>query len=189
MIRKADVDEVFLNKKTLNQIRRGLDKYHWLQATFAEKGCGGLDFQRKYKGFYRVRRGPDWCGPYFALMESARRDKLDFEAVLLRMAKQLGRIEASFASKLVATIDPRKPVIDRYVLKSFGLQLPRYSSELRKEEIVSLYKQLGNEYKRLKLGAYIQKRFDEAFPMSGITALKKIDLVLWQIRPKNTPST
>lgn len=187
MIRKTDVDEVFSNKETLNKIRQGLDKYRWLQTTFAEEGCRGLDFQRKYKGFYRVRRGPDWCGPYFALMESARRDKLDFEAVLCRMAKQLGRIEASFASKLVATIDPRNPVIDRYVLKSFGLQLPRCNSERRKEEIVSIYKQLGKEYKNLKLGAYIQKRFDKTFPRSGIKGLKKIDLVLWQIRPQNRP--
>ncbi len=183
MITKAKIDEVFSSKETLGKIRKGLAKYLWLQSAFAEKGCRGTDFQRKYKGFYRVRRGSDWCGAYFSLMELARRDKLDFEAVLCRMAMQLGRIEASFASKLVATIVPRKPVIDRFVLESFGLQLPRYNSAHRKEEIVSIYKQLGKEYKRLKLGVYIRKRFDEIFPLSGIKALKKIDLVLWQIRP------
>lgn len=96
-----------------------------------------------------------------------------------------GRIEASFASKLVATLDPSKPVIDKFVLGNFELRLPTRTVANREERTIELYQQLCLKYcgfMKGPVGTMIRKMFDEKYPNANITHLKKIDLVLWQIR-------
>jgi hypothetical protein len=97
----------------------------------------------------------------------------------------IGRVEASFASKLVATLDPSKPVIDKFVLKNFALRLPRRGSPDRENKTVDLYHDLCGKYSdfiQSQTGVMIRELFDRRHPGSGISELKKIDLVLWQIR-------
>jgi hypothetical protein len=42
----------------------------------------------------------------------------------LRHLGKYGKLEASFASKLLATIDPNLPVWDKHVLRNTGLKAP-----------------------------------------------------------------
>lgn len=96
-----------------------------------------------------------------------------------------GRIEASFASKLVATLKPTTPVIDKFVLKNFGLRLPYTYAPGRERKTVAIYDKLCSRYEALlhsPTGRLICARFSERFPQSDIEDLKKIDLVLWQHR-------
>ena len=141
-------------------------------------------FQTCFNGFYRVRRGPSWRSDYFALMESAKVTGIDFPHALKEINRRTGRIEVSFASKLVATLDASKPVVDRFVLENFELKLPRCLD--RYSKTVNLYNDLCDAYSdfiRSPTGIMIRALFERQFSGTGITELKKIDLVLWQIRP------
>jgi hypothetical protein len=83
-------------------------------------------------------------------------------------------------------LNPSTPVIDRFVLENFELKLPRWGLPERESETVNVYRALCHAYEDFlkgATGALIRELFDRCFPSSGVTELKKIDLVLWQIRP------
>jgi hypothetical protein len=69
-----------------------------------------------------------WQEVFYGLMARAKHQDLPFHEVLHALHDATGRHEASFASKLVATFDPSKPVIDAVVLKNVGLRLPPYAA-------------------------------------------------------------
>lgn len=170
----------------LARVRPGLEKYRWIQ-----NRAGRCDvstdsvFQRRFKGFYRIRRNDAWCGPYFRLLEDAKAEPISFADALRTLRERTVRLEASFASKLVHTVDPTLPVLDRFVLTNMGLRLPYANAHQRERRLNELYAELRARYRALEasaLGHKIRARFDEAFPDSGVSDLKKIDLVLWQHR-------
>ena len=102
----------------LSRIERGLTTYLWLQRQV--RACDvskNEEFQRRYSGFYRVRRDFKWRLGYFSLLESSKLKGIEFPEALGEINRHCRRIEASFASKLVATLDPSKPVIDKFVLE------------------------------------------------------------------------
>jgi hypothetical protein len=93
--------------------------------------------------------------------------------------------EASFASKLTASVEPTLPVIDAFVLKNMGLRLPAPTSRDRLRAIVDTHRRVADGYARLLAsddGRAAVASFDAAYPDTGLTDLKKLDLVLWQIR-------
>src|SRR5215472_8719126 len=123
----------------LSRVRPGLTKYLWLQRQV--RLCdvtANEEFQRTFCSFYRVRRDSQWQSKYFALLESSKLGGIDFPRALQEINLRCGKIEASFASKLVATLDPSKPVIDKFVLNYFGLQLPRWGSPDREARTIEL---------------------------------------------------
>jgi hypothetical protein len=61
---------------------------------------------------------------FFALLESSKLNGIGFPEALREIHHRCGMVEASFASKLVATLDPSKPVIDKFVLEYFAMRLP-----------------------------------------------------------------
>jgi hypothetical protein len=94
-------------------------------------------------------------------------------------------LEASFASKLVATLNPDKPVIDKFVLTNFGLSLPSQYENDREAKAVKIYDELCAAYDELlqkPIMNTIRIKFAEQFPWATTTDLKKVDLILWQIR-------
>lgn len=62
-------------------------------------------------------------------MERMKKVNVSFEEVLQYLYSDLGRVEPSFSSKLVATIDDSKPVWDVHVLNNLGLKQPYYTSK------------------------------------------------------------
>jgi hypothetical protein len=77
------------------------------------------------------------------------------------------------------------PLIDRFVLNQFGLSLPYWNAKDRFQRVVSVYESLSNGYSQLlssPTGLMIIECFDCHFGNSDLTPLKKVDLVLWQIR-------
>src|SRR5262245_53339545 len=101
----------------LPRIAPGLQKYCWLQEQLLKRDVSSdPEYQRRFVGFYRVRRELAWRESFFELLESRKTQGLQFSEGLRRLADATGRIEASFASKLVASIDPDQPVIDSVVL-------------------------------------------------------------------------
>jgi hypothetical protein len=170
----------------LGRIDRGLSQYFWLQERV--RSCDvrqNQEFQTRFVVFYRVRRNALWKTNYFALLERAKVTGIDFSAALAELMRLTGNIEASFASKLVASLDPSTPVMDKFVLEYFGLRLPNWGSPDREAKVVGVYRELCGRYGQLMqspMGTMIGELFDRKYPGRAISELKKVDLVLWQTR-------
>jgi hypothetical protein len=164
----------------------GLDQYLRIQRCFHECDVSSdREFQRHFDAFYRVRRTVEWRTSFLRLLEQSKAAPMSFPDALGAIYVSTNRVEASFASKLVATLDPGKPVIDKFVLSNFGLRLPASSAADREARIIKIYDSLCSKYDALlrdSIGALIIEMFDQRYPNSTVSPLKKVDLVLWQIR-------
>lgn len=103
------------------------------------------------------------------------------------MLSTTGRFEASFMSKLVATIHPLKPVIDSMVLENVGLALPVASAPDRLERICAIHETLESWFHAFlatELGRFLVRSFAEHYPDGQVTEVKMLDLVLWQMRSR-----
>ncbi len=143
-----------------------------------------LDFQRKYDAFYRVRRNEGWRVVYFDIMAKYLEiSNPTFKEVLLELYHSTGQIEASFASKLLATINPDRPIWDSKVLSALRLKLDKDGSESRVEKTVNLYSRICEWYScflKTDMAAEWIEAFDCEFPVfKGLTSTKKIDFILW----------
>ena len=171
--------------KALQRAAKGLDKYSWLQTALPRTDVAhDREFQTAFNGFYRVRRDSEWQSAFYGLLERNKAERQSFAEVLRELHAATGRVEASFASKLVATIDPHMPVIDAIVLKHLGLSLPRPGPiETRLEGVVELHdriRALFCEYLETKAGRQLVTRFVETYPDREISRVKMLDLVLWR---------
>jgi hypothetical protein len=170
----------------LPRVEPGLKKYCWIQEHLHSCDVSsGRDFQRHFDHFYRVRKNENWRRCFFALMQCAKFSGITFYDALGALRDATGNIEASFASKLVATVDPSKPVIDKFVLEQFKLSLPYPKAKERFTCVLDVYESLSDLYSRLlssPTGSMILDCFDHRFGSTNLTALKKVDLVLWQLQ-------
>lgn len=171
----------------LPRIAAGLTQYQWLQQQFAANTHAHEDalFRRRFNHYYRVRRNAAWQAAYFALMGRARQEALEFNAVLDALRLATNRLEASFATKLISTVNPTLPVIDKFVLRNVGLALPAQNTPNRATAIVRVYAALQaslNAYLQSEDGRYLAREFNRIYPNSGVTEIKMLDLVLWQTR-------
>ena len=166
------------------KIRRGLGKYMRIMA-LVQKTDVSIDqeFQHLFNGFYRVRQRPAaFYKCYYQFLEAHKNDTLiTYEEILLHLYHELGRIEASFSSKLLATICPDRPVWDVYVLQNLGLKPPYYGDKSRFKKVVALYDAICTWYQSDDAYQKLQE-FDLRFPGVQISNTKKIDLILWQTR-------
>lgn len=168
------------------RIAKGLEQYVRLQsAALNDRSFEDRMFRRRFNHFYRVRRGPEWQSAFYAAMARARKERLSFAAVLELLHESTGRYEASFGSKLFATINPSTPVIDSVVLKNLGLRLPSANASERAEKICEVHRTLSRLFEAFlatDTGTYLVAAVDKAYPTANITKEKKLDLVLWQTR-------
>lgn len=170
----------------LLRVEGGLEKYLSLQCSLKSVDVSkNRDFQKRFNHFYRVRRNSDWQSQFYKLLQAKKNNEISFSDALKTIHKNTGRFEASFASKLVATVHPDKPVIDKFVLENAGLKLPSPSAKDREGKITAVYSQLEIRFKGFldtKNGKYLVKQFQAKFPNAKITKIKMADLVLWQTR-------
>ncbi len=142
-------------------------------------------YQKRFNHYYRVRRNSSWQSQFYKILQEKKNEKITFSEALKNIHAKTGRYEASFASKLVATIHPDKPVIDKFVLENAGLKLPYSPSKDREKKIVYVYVQLQEKFQDLlakENGKYLVEKFGAKFPNKNITKVKMVDLVLWQTR-------
>lgn len=171
----------------LPKIQPGLQKYSAIQALVKADTTGFKDpiLRRSYNGFYRVRRGQLWQSAYFHLMHQTQEHGYGFSEVFTALHRTAGRYEASFASKLVATLDTSQPVIDSVVLKNLGCKLPTATSTQRLQNIVALYSDLQQNVQSFLSsaeGRALVGQFKVSFPHHTISDEKAVDFVLWQMR-------
>jgi hypothetical protein len=174
-------------KKAIEDIHDGLMKYNEIMNLINKTDVSiNKNFQRLYNGFYKMRqREPEFYEEYFKYLEEHKNKDVEFYEVLNHFYMRFNRIEASFSSKLIATINPNQPIIDQYVLKNLNLKKPTYSDRNRLIKTVQVYADVCkglNEIRESEEGKEIIRQFDEKYPNFSITDIKKIDLVFWQIR-------
>jgi len=173
--------------ESLPKIEVGLTKYLSIQESFKNTDVStDRDFQRRFNHFYRVRRGVSWQRDFYRLMQDLRdQNNTSFFDVLQQLHKDTGKYEASFASKLVATIDENRVVIDKFVLENAGLKLPTPTTNNRVIKIVEVYEILGKQFqyfKKSEAGQFLIKEFERRYGKGLVSPTKMIDLVLWQTR-------
>lgn len=173
----------------IERARKGIDQYLDIMRRFP---CTDVqadrDFWRRYRAFYRVRRGDAWADDYFAFMQRQKDITPSFKDTIEHLFQFQGRAEASFASKLVATIDPHLPVWDQWVLKNQGVKPPAATSKTKVADAVDAYEKIIKWYVwylATEEGRRIVAIFNRLVPKhQEITDLKKVDFVLWQLRDR-----
>lgn len=173
--------------ESLIKIEPGLLKYlHIMERINKTDVSKDLEFQKRFNGFYRIRqRKPEFYMEYYNFMEEHKGEDVTFDLVLSHFHNKLDRVEASFSSKMVATLNPNLPVWDEFILKNLGLKKPAYGTKNRINKTVDLYNNIVKWYEDFLPTDNAKKMielFDEKYKGVNITDTKKIDLILWQIR-------
>lgn len=144
-----------------------------------------VDFQRKFKYIYKIRRNAEWRNAYYDFFEENKNNSvINFEFILRNLFDLTGRIEASFASKMLAAIKPEMPIWDSIVLSKLQIK-PSQNPDKQKRlnETVEIYSWIHSLYSSFiqtsEASKFIQA-FDEAFPeYTGFSIVKKIDFIIW----------
>lgn len=174
-------------EKALVNLDDGLTKYTRLMDWFHQVDVSkDADFQRAYNHFYRMRqRKPEFYQDYYEFMQSNKKRAVTFSDILLHFYNKFDRVEASFSSKMLATLNPDKPVWDEFVLQNLKIKKPAQYSKDRVEQTIDIYSKIESwyiDFLRSETAKVMLMLFDARYPNVEITNVKKIDLILWQIR-------
>jgi hypothetical protein len=174
---KEDVESVS------EKLRHAIERYTRLQSALSGgEVTSDPSWQRSFNAFYQVRRSADWRRVFYALLTKALRTRMTFETVLVSLFEATGRVETSFASKLISTADPAQPVIDQRVLNQLGLRLPKPADPARLSRIVGLHEEMRLGYKGFLGSAHAEdlvRRFSP--PVQHVAPEKMVDLILWRL--------
>ncbi len=173
-------------QNALPKIEKGLSQYCWLQNYYKTHNISkDIIFQTKFNAFYRVRRNELWRNEYYNLFERSKSSSIFFENILNNIYDFSHRIEASFTSKLLATIQPDFPILDKFVLENTNLSLPKTYEKNRLEKTIVVYNKLVkqfNDFCATDDAQYLFKTFCAYYPNVKISKTKMIDFILWQTR-------
>ena len=182
----ANIDTI-LGRLTESDLRR----YAWLQKELLFRDVSAdREYQRTFNGYYKMqRRKETWYRQYFGLLENMKdKQSVSFDFVLKDLYKRTERIEASFSSKFVASIQPEMPVYDKYVRQNLGLQAPGQwlPAGDRLSRFMVLYDVLVKKCSELidsPTFSDLRSCFDKQWgKYASFTDAKKLDLLLWQHR-------
>ncbi len=182
---------IYIDSKKVIEARiaesMGFDKYKQIMETFRKTNVSSdLDFQRAFNAFYRVRRNAEWRKTYYDLFETSKNGTPSFESIIRTMYEATGNIEASFSSKMLATINPEMPIWDRYVVQNLCLEMRGKTKEDQLKCAVDLYNKMISWYEgflQTKNGRDCIAEFDRILPgYVWMSDVKKIDFYLWSIR-------
>src|SRR5262245_57833385 len=139
------------------------------------------EYQRKFKGYYKVRqKSQQFYRKFFAILRAgaAKEHRLTLEQLLFEFYRITGTWQLSFCSKLLATLDDRVVIYDRNLAQYFGVK--RGSGC---DGALNSYRELC-----FRLAAFIKQpgwskirsEFDAKFPASvHLSDTRKADLVIW----------
>jgi len=170
------------------------------------------EFKEEFKKFYGMKRckfSDEFYDKYFEYLDKNRKmnnpnyKEIEFSEVIddIWKTKTSKRVEASFSSKLLASINNEKPVWDSNVFSR--LKMTRTASIKDKDKqikkTISKYKDLENEINSEFFGTkktnngdkcihifdkFFNETFEEKTDLKYITPMKKIDLILWSLGKK-----
>lgn len=167
-----------------DRVEIGIEKYNWIMQRVHETDVlSDAEFQKFFNGFYRIRQRPaSFYASYYTYLErNKNNENLTFQDVVTYLYQETGSIHASFSSKLLATVNPNMPIWDKFVLQNLGLCAPYSYEKDRLQKTVQLYQKIYEWYTTEEA---LQKLafFNQQFPDTNITDVKKIDFILWATR-------
>lgn len=147
-------------------------------------------YQKTYNGFYRVRLPfTEAYSTYYKLIEKNKDNKnLSLAYILNKLLAATKRVETSFGSKLLATVNPNVAPLDSVVLGHLNFRLPTRTGQsdlVRIQQCVNVHDQLVDQMNQLITQPKFQQlktRFEQRFPGYNFTDVKILDLLLWQYR-------
>ncbi len=188
----------------------GLEKYDKIIKTCGDYNLSdylnSADYIKLFNGYYKIRYDEEWQKEYYSIFESMKgkaktNESVCFEEILCNIYSRTKRVEKSFASKMFATIDPDKPIIDSRVENFFalsGIELKDPNTDLKLREydysytdtdmdklsvVISEYRGLEKWYKdylKTDDAEELVKRFESSFPsFSHFSRIRKTDYFLW----------
>lgn len=165
----------------------GFDKYKQIMEMVRKTDVSSNpDFQRTFNAFYRVRRNAEWRKAYYDLFEKMKTGNPSFETIIRTMYEATGNIEASFSSKMLATINADMPIWDRYVVQNLCMNMKGKTKEDQLNCAVDLYNQMVkwyDDFLQTENGSDCLAEFDRTLPgYVWMSDVKKIDFFLWSIR-------
>ena len=159
-------------------------------------GSSGAAFRTRFNGYYGVRRNEAWRERFYRSFEWAKTSHLPpadlFATILGRLHAETARVEASFVSKLVATLHPGQPVIDSIVTGFLRphLQVAPINRDLQRA--VQLYDaqfELMDELSRTPAAERWFTLFDGSIApevaAGAISPMKKLDFLIWAGAPRS----
>lgn len=172
-----------LLKNIINKAWR-LDEYLYIVENLKRTNVAlDEEYQKRYNSFYRVRRNADWRNIYFNYLEKNKyRKDLSFEEAIKYIYAKTGSIEASFVSKLVATINPNMPIWDKNVLNYFGVHKQKGKNMI--DQSIQIYNNLYHEYEKLLMN---QQVIEEIYYLRNIincnqlSDIKLLDFIVWTL--------
>lgn len=179
-----------INETDINweNIAIGVDKYLLIMKGLHEVNISsikGESFRKQYCNFYRMnRRSKEFKTCYFKIFENLKiKNADDFDLVIDKISETTNRIEASFSSKMVASINANKPLLDSIILNNLEIKFPKHSSSERSIKIKLIYKELEDNYQnflKTKSAKNWLNLFDKKIGKFNISNTKKIDFIIWQ---------
>ena len=146
--------------------------------------------RRRFNAYYGVRRNAAWREQFYNRFEAAKTSSLEaadlFADIVVGIQTDTGRVEASFASKLVATLQPKYPIIDSVVRKWLAKHTspPPFNGGV--DRVVAYYRWIDAFMLELVASREAEgwsAMFETAFPTpSGdvpISAMKRLDFLIW----------
>lgn len=180
--------DVNLSKAVARQF--GFESYKKIMELCQDENLNLLEdkegFQKLFNGYYRIRCNEKWRKEYYKYFESIKSDDtIEYRTIIEELYKRLnGRVEASFSSKMLATIRDDMPVLDSKVLENLSLSI-KGIGEKKLDNAIFVYNEICQRYKDYMNTENCNKAlkmFDELFPdYSDFSNTKKIDFFLWSL--------
>lgn len=180
-------------QEAIKRAKRGVEQYLDIQSRLRigvdprEKG-----FQKAFNAFYRVsRRSAGWYESFYGVFFKSLNENWSFQQIVQDLYERTGMVEASFSSKIRASIDTNSVVIDSIVLSNVGLQLSKAKDPLVRlraaDETYTLLSQKFLKILESNTGTLILQEFKTQYPSQHITDIKALDFTLWQLRGTSQP--
>jgi len=156
------------------------------------KNVNTEEYKKKFNNFYKVRsRSKGWYKKYYDYFDSVKNNKkINFDTIIDYLYDNLPKmkngnkiVEASFASKMLATINPEMPILDSKVLTNMRLNKEGANPKdrLRKAKIV--YAEICRRYTNFyKTSEYkiAENLFNQSFPdYTWVSKAKKVDWFMY----------
>lgn len=177
----------------------GLEDYQYIMENVHKVNMSDVNnkdtrkFRTTYNRFYNVRHksGNAWYDHYYQVFEKMKHEENNatFERILNEIS--IETVDASFASKMLATLNPDKPILDSRVLNNFKITIKGNTKQEKIKSSIEAYKKIEAEYEEYLPSKEARENidlFDEIFPEYArnsnsnaplISDIKKIDFIIW----------
>jgi hypothetical protein len=181
---KRDISDIEV-KTAVKKAEKGLEQYTQIMSLFPNIDVSkDASFQKEFRGFYKFMfLDENFIVDYFSFLQEHKNNSPDFIDTLKYFQEKYDKFFYSYVSKMLATIDPNLPIWDLPVC--FMLNFKNPDSELsnkrkitKAKEIYELLTEWYNYFIPSEEGCKWINFFDDIYPDSNITSIKKIDFIL-----------